>query len=228
MYGVAPVWFPALLPGFPLPNPAVDKPKRGFLMQPFSSIIHPFSFGHGIDKATAKIIVEAEDFSERRLIKSGLAPADASQAIGRARTRFMETHMLCESPIERIMLAALSMTVIDGRSSGILPSIHDVSSGEPWPDSLVVIVPQFVIAKYRLDFLICVNGQRLNRALIAIECDGKDYHSSREQIERDAERERYLVNFGIATLRYGGSDIYRMGGELSKELGHALSHLVSA
>jgi very-short-patch-repair endonuclease len=42
----------------------------------------------------------------------------------------------------------------------------------------------------------------------AIELDGHDYHSSKEQLRRDKKRERDLARHGWRVIRYTGSDIY--------------------
>lgn len=52
---------------------------------------------------------------------------------------------------------------------------------------------------------------------IAIECDGFDYHSSREQFTNDKIRERALLSSGWnSVLRYSGSEIYSINNNLEK------------
>jgi very-short-patch-repair endonuclease len=92
-----------------------------------------------------------------------------------------------------------------------------VMSGECWPNKPVVIAPQFVIARYRLDFLVALRAKDYRR-LVAIECDGRDYHSLVEDVERDKHRDEYLKSFGIRTLRYTGSWIYKMGHKSADEV----------
>lgn len=48
---------------------------------------------------------------------------------------------------------------------------------------------------------------------IAIECDGKAYHSSPEQKKRDKRKTNYLRRHGWSVLRFTGSDI---NGNMSK------------
>lgn len=56
--------------------------------------------------------------------------------------------------------------------------------------------------KYRVDFYIP------DRRLI-IELDGHDYHSSKEQREYDAKRDRYLSKKGFRIIRFTGREINR-------------------
>ncbi|MDQ0257954.1 very-short-patch-repair endonuclease [Evansella vedderi] len=49
----------------------------------------------------------------------------------------------------------------------------------------------------------------LRGARIAIECDGKDYHSSPSQKERDRKRDAFLRRRGWKVLRFSGKRIYR-------------------
>jgi len=65
----------------------------------------------------------------------------------------------------------------------------------------VQVEAQFSIGPYRLDF--ACQEQKL-----AIECDGHDYHASKEQRAHDAKRDRYLLANGWRTARFTGSEIY--------------------
>jgi very-short-patch-repair endonuclease len=197
------------------------------MMQPFGSIVHAFSMGKGIDQNVARVLLESEQAAEAQLASIGVTGERARDLIVKASDRFYETVNICESPIEKMMLAILSMTVMP-KSECFPPAIHDLQSGEPWPYGPVVIVPQFVVARYRLDFLVCIDGERARRSLICIECDGAEHHHGHEDRQRDAERERYLKNFGIATLRYTGKTIHRLGHSLTDEIGNVIDHVLRA
>lgn len=79
------------------------------------------------------------------------------------------------------------------------------------------LYPQKVVGKYRADFIINAVDFPFNsrvwppflKCTIAVECDGKDYHSSAEQIEYDATRDAFFKEIGILTLRIKGSEIHR-------------------
>ncbi len=68
-------------------------------------------------------------------------------------------------------------------------------------------IPQFKIGMYRIDLA-------FPDRLLAIECDGKKWHSSKEQKERDEKRDNYLRKQGWKVIRISGSDIYRKADEI--------------
>ncbi|MGJ3196924.1 endonuclease domain-containing protein [Peribacillus frigoritolerans] len=61
---------------------------------------------------------------------------------------------------------------------------------------------QYPMSPYRLDLA-------LPEYRIAIECDGKAYHSSPKQKAHDRRRDKYLKSKGWVTLRFSGSTINR-------------------
>lgn len=56
--------------------------------------------------------------------------------------------------------------------------------------------------RYRVDFF-------LKDARLIIELDGHAYHSTKEQLERDAIRQRYLTRAGYTVIRFTGREIVR-------------------
>lgn len=56
--------------------------------------------------------------------------------------------------------------------------------------------------RYRVDFL-------LKDARLIIELDGHDYHSTKEQLAKDASRQRYLIRAGYTVMRFTGSEIFK-------------------
>jgi very-short-patch-repair endonuclease len=56
--------------------------------------------------------------------------------------------------------------------------------------------------RYRVDFI-------LRDARLIIELDGHAYHSSPEQLEKDAIRQRYLTRAGYTVIRFTGREINR-------------------
>lgn len=59
---------------------------------------------------------------------------------------------------------------------------------------------QVPCGRYRIDLA-------LPRYRIAIECDGKAYHSSRSQKAHDRKKDRFLRDHGWTVLRFTGSQI---------------------
>jgi len=56
--------------------------------------------------------------------------------------------------------------------------------------------------RYRVDFI-------LKDARLIIELDGHAYHSTKEQLEKDAIRQRYLTRAGYSVIRFTGREINR-------------------
>lgn len=91
-----------------------------------------------------------------------------------------------------------------------------VVGGEPKGEGIFVF-PQYEIGSYRADFIIKARG--FNSAIrvwppkatcmIAVECDGHDFHTSQDQIEYDRVRDAYFKSRGIDTLRFTGAEIHR-------------------
>lgn len=120
----------------------------------------------------------------------------------RAIVEYEKGEKLCESPIERNMLAAM-LTADWGYFSTENAVVHNVVDfEEDFPDANVVLVPQLQIARYRLDFGLMLRLGR-GKQLFALECDGKQFHNS----ATDRERDWYLNSYGVITLRFSGADL---------------------
>ena len=62
--------------------------------------------------------------------------------------------------------------------------------------------PQIKVGKYRLDLVD-------KDIKLAIELDGHDYHKTKDQRTRDANRDRTLMLKGWRTIRFTGSEVHR-------------------
>ena len=71
------------------------------------------------------------------------------------------------------------------------------------------IIPQFKISRYRLDFAIIATDLLGRQVLLAIECDGHEWHSSPEARDRDNRRDKALRSIGWETLRMPGWRLHR-------------------
>ena len=118
---------------------------------------------------------------------------------------------MTESPIETIFGASLSMLM-----EGTLGD--DFKVGPKGNEAIFTLVPQYRLACYRYDFAICVGGE----SCVLIECDGKDFHSSPEQIENDAEKDRTAIELGKRILRFTGSMINSHSSACARETVRAL------
>lgn len=112
----------------------------------------------------------------------------------------------CESPIEKLLLAALC-TRMRMEFTFFLSHPH-----EDWLGNLknaVICTPQIKIGPYRADFVLHdLRHDPIKRTVI--ECDGHDFHErTKEQAKRDRSRDRWFAAQGIAVLRFTGSEIYQ-------------------
>lgn len=122
----------------------------------------------------------------------------------RALAEYRKGERICESPIERDLLAAL-LTADWSYFYTENAVVHDEKNfNETFPEAHVVIVPQMHVARYRLDFGLVLQRGDVRR-ILALECDGKGFHD----LSRDLDRDVYLFSYGIQTIRRTGSEIYR-------------------
>lgn len=121
----------------------------------------------------------------------------------------------CESPIEKVMFLTLQhlrmFNLYDRHSSLDLKFFpqKEIDLGE---------------RKIRVDFLVILRQLKLSgmkdyytpcwdilkEAHVVVECDGHDYHErTKEQAQRDRERDRLLQYHGYPIFRFTGSEIYK-------------------
>lgn len=67
------------------------------------------------------------------------------------------------------------------------------------------LVPQHMIRSFRYDFAITHKG----KLIALVECDGKEFHSTTEQIANDSAKDKLAAQMGIRMFRFSGSDIWR-------------------
>lgn len=99
----------------------------------------------------------------------------------------------CASPIERAMLVAL----LDLRPGATVAMVD------------ADVVPQAECAGGRADFL--VGG------VVAVECDGTEFHRRPEVANRDRELDRRRTRQGYVVLRYSGAEIWRQPRACARE-----------
>jgi very-short-patch-repair endonuclease len=125
----------------------------------------------------------------------------------------------CESPIEKIMSAAIIHQARQ-RWRDFCPnqSLFFMGGGYVWPEDGLsdfdgcFLYQQAAVGKYRADILIRLFDSRNKQTnhTIVIECDGHDYHErTKEQAERDRSRDRWMTAQGITVLRFTGAEIWR-------------------
>ena len=66
---------------------------------------------------------------------------------------------------------------------------------------------QYCLGPYRYDLALIREG--LPAPIALIECDGKEFHQSEQQVANDLAKDRLAQNEKIPLLRFSGSEIYR-------------------
>lgn len=139
-----------------------------------------------------------------------------------------DTGTICESPIERVMLAALyAHAEAYGDEAHFFPPnmaeeiVANVDGSWDW--LLWWICPQLQVGSYRVDFGLF----HKSKLLVVIECDGHDYHErTKDQAARDRSRDRELQSLGPKVFRFTGREIWRDAIACAKEafsVGYAAS-----
>lgn len=118
--------------------------------------------------------------------------------IERARAA-MQASPTADSPIETILGAAI-MVVFRQRDKPL------GLASEPKEHSGLLLIPQFKWSFYRSDW--AIYNPKTTGALL-VECDGKDFHSSPEQIEHDRKKDATAHDRGFLTIRFTGSEIHK-------------------
>jgi very-short-patch-repair endonuclease len=90
----------------------------------------------------------------------------------------------------------------------------------------IVISTQAPVLIYRLDILVEAKLGIINDKTVrmAVECDGKAYHSNPEQRNRDASRDGILWRHGIRTMRFTGGQIMRDATSCARKVVESVLH----
>jgi very-short-patch-repair endonuclease len=70
-----------------------------------------------------------------------------------------------------------------------------------------VLKPQFPLGRYLYDWAILRKEHQ--HPVILVECDGKEFHSTPEQMENDARKDKLARSKRIFLRRFAGSEIHR-------------------
>lgn len=88
----------------------------------------------------------------------------------------------------------------------VLQWLHEAATAH----TAAVAVPQIEIGPYRVDFFIGYRDGTKKLGGLVVEIDGHDFHEkTKEQVERDKARDRYLQGCGFHVLRFPGSEVWR-------------------
>lgn len=145
-----------------------------------------------------------------------ITPADAAKAhtatarshSKRDMTGFQIAFGRCESPIEQAFCLALFQ--LPGVLSGVGEFEYPMLAGLlEVPAPLISVFAQQPIGSYRADFLLVGTSQRsAEPAFVIVECDGLEYHSTREQLHRDEQRQKALQQSGFKVIRFAGKTLF--------------------
>lgn len=136
----------------------------------------------------------------------------------------VEEMNLTESHIENLMFGAMKKS-----KRFVLMKPEDEPVGEG-----LFLYPQFEYPPYRMDFYIKAIGYKGWQKVwppnttkeFCIECDGAEFHTSDEQKEHDRKRDAFFKARGIETIRYTGSEIYKLEHKIAIELADLLESRV--
>lgn len=115
---------------------------------------------------------------------------------------------LCDSEIEKIMLAALYLS---GFSYTDPPHIISPPDQQIKPlFEKLLIVPQHRAGPYKIDFGLYFSFPSEDTPVkIAVECDGHEFHEkTKQQAARDKRRDRELTKMGWSVVRFTGSEVF--------------------
>jgi very-short-patch-repair endonuclease len=123
----------------------------------------------------------------------------------------MSAIMNCESPIERLLAVGMYSVGL-----GCLDNFYpDIVIGGI--DAQVPIEANDIM--YRVDFHISTLFKYEIIHSFIVECDGHDFHEkTKQQAQRDKQRERNLIAAGYTVIRFTGSEIYNNPYKCAKEI----------
>jgi hypothetical protein len=129
----------------------------------------------------------------------------AKAAEAEAYNQYRKGECLCESPIERSMLAALLTAQWSGFDT-IPPRVHTaLDKSEMLPEGDIIIVPQMAFLRYRLDFGLALRVPGIPIQIVAVECDDADFHT---EYRKENDRVLYLKSWGVPVFKFTGKEIH--------------------
>jgi hypothetical protein len=120
----------------------------------------------------------------------------------------MRANEKADSPIESILGAAIMLRFQKGGKALALAS-------EPAPSAHLLLIPQFKWLMYRSDW--AIYNPKTTGALL-IEADGKEFHSSPEQVAHDQKKDQAAHDLGFLTMRFSGSRIHHNAGGIAADI----------
>jgi very-short-patch-repair endonuclease len=119
-------------------------------------------------------------------------------------------------PSEQLTALASSLETIENLQESPIEHQFGIAAAVVFARSALRIVPQYQLRGYRYDFAIL--HPTLDQVLALVECDGKEFHSTLEQITNDHRKDAAAESFGAFVVRYSGSAITRDPKECAENL----------
>lgn len=124
-----------------------------------------------------------------------------AKVVDRAAASFLASGS-ADSPIETMLGAAVILIFRDAGKPLMLCTNEELDKARKG----LLFVPQFKWSIYRSDWAIF--NPKTSGALV-LECDGKDFHSSADQMAHDQKKDAAAHDRGYLTMRFTGSQIHR-------------------
>lgn len=109
-------------------------------------------------------------------------------------------------------LVRLEPKPISAFVNGVVAAINEKRTGSPIEEQMFFALSENSLTFGRVRTQWLVGPYRIDLAfpdvLLAIECDGRAFHSSPAQVEHDMHRTNYLSNLGWKVIRFRGTEIY--------------------
>jgi very-short-patch-repair endonuclease len=87
-------------------------------------------------------------------------------------------------------------------------------------DPKLKLIPQYILGPYRYDFAIT----RDDKLIALIECDGKDFHSTDDQLRNDRDKDHLAAKQDVHMFRFSGSEIVRDGRSCVRKVLYTILH----
>lgn len=165
-----------------------------------ANILKPPAKLADVDPGVSTILDEA--IADYRSSQRGVEAAEVDRRVAAGKAAVAELVSKCESPIEKLIVPSLVFQPYG--SNGPWVPADAIREGRAYFPP-VRIEAQASIGDARFDFLMMVLLAPGADIMIAVECDGRDFHSS----DKDFYRDRNWNRAGIPTIRLTGSDINR-------------------
>lgn len=89
----------------------------------------------------------------------------------------------------------------------------------------LIVGAQMRFGPYTIDFAAAVAIWGQPPLIVVIECDGHEFHTSKDQFTRDKAKDRELLQNGIQVMRFSGSEIWRDAGACAQQI---IDHMMKA